>query len=82
MDVYGYGVLMNREQLPEELRHAVYLQSLPTDDELRTPLYYAEEEKELLRGTNLFGATEDRIREWKEESKVVRTTLKEDGLTW
>lgn len=60
----------------------MYLQSLPTEDELRTPLYYTEEERELFRGTNLFGATEDRIREWKEESEVVRTALKEDGLTW
>jgi hypothetical protein len=45
-------------------------------------LYFSPDERELLQGTNLHGATQDRIREWKEESEVVRRVLKQDSLTW
>jgi hypothetical protein len=73
---------MSRNGLPNELQHGIYLSSLPKDDGLQTPLYFSAEERDLLRGTNLHGATEDRERDWRAESDVVRTILKQEGLTW
>ncbi|WVR05731.1 hypothetical protein IAU60_002756 [Kwoniella sp. DSM 27419] len=67
---------------PSALRHRTYLESLPKPADLTTPLYFSEPELELLSGTNLLGAVEDRKREWKAESDVVRAVLGDEGLTW
>jgi hypothetical protein len=55
---------------------------LPSAEQLRTPLYFSEEELGLLEGTNLLGAVLDRRREWEEESVAIREVLKEYDLTW
>ncbi|WVF70755.1 hypothetical protein IAT40_005549 [Kwoniella sp. CBS 6097] len=67
---------------PSTLAHKVYLDSLPSPSDLTTPLYFNDSELELLKGSNLLGAVEDRKREWKAESDAVRAVLKEDELTW
>jgi hypothetical protein len=36
----------------------------------------------LLEGTNLYGATQDRRKQWKAEYEVVKKTIEEDGMTW
>ncbi|KAK7000969.1 SET domain-containing protein [Favolaschia claudopus] len=70
------------------LKHFPYVKSLPPRDNLRTPLHFSPAELELLRGSNLYGATLDRQREWKAEweecRNVVRTANEEwaDLLTW
>ncbi|KGB77599.1 cytoplasmic protein [Cryptococcus deuterogattii 99/473] len=67
---------------PRSLVHKTYLASLPSASNLPTPLYFTESELQLLSGSNLLGAVEDRRAEWSAESKALRTILKEDGLTW
>ncbi|WVQ97119.1 hypothetical protein IAU59_004229 [Kwoniella sp. CBS 9459] len=67
---------------PSSLAHKIYLDSLPSSSDLSTPLYFTDPELELLNGSNLLGAVEDRKREWRAESDAVRTVLKEEGLTW
>lgn len=57
------------------LAHKVYVDSLPKDEDMRTPLYFSEAEMELLKGTNLFGATEDRRKSWKAEWEHVVSIL-------
>ncbi|WWD17987.1 hypothetical protein CI109_102433 [Kwoniella shandongensis] len=69
-------------QWPPALAHLTYLDSLPNSSDLTTPLYFSDAELGLLSGSNLLGAVEDRKREWKAESEVVRSVLKQDGLTW
>ncbi|WVN85843.1 uncharacterized protein L203_100995 [Cryptococcus depauperatus CBS 7841] len=67
---------------PSALIHKTYLNSLPDPSTTLMPLYYNPCELELLTGSNLYGAVKDRQKEWFEESAVLRTVLKEDGLTW
>ncbi|KAK8865828.1 hypothetical protein IAR55_000976 [Kwoniella newhampshirensis] len=69
-------------QWPPALAHLTYLDSLPDPSDLTTPLYFTDPELRLLSGSNLFGAVEDRRREWKAEADTVRAVLKEQGLTW
>lgn len=50
-----------------QLSHYPYINALPSHDQMRTTLYYTEAERELLRGTNLYGATKAREEGWKNE---------------
>lgn len=74
--------VVRRREWPRSLLHKTYLASLPSASNLPTPLYFTESELQLLYGSNLLGAVEDRRAEWSAESKALRTILKEDGLTW
>ncbi|CED85624.1 N-methyltransferase [Phaffia rhodozyma] len=72
-------------QQPQLLRHAPYIEALPTATEMTTPLWFTPEEMELLRGTSVFGATADLRCQWEEEWKSVGTLLdltEADGFTW
>ncbi|KAJ7368667.1 SET domain protein [Mycena albidolilacea] len=70
------------------LTHFPYVKSLPARDKLRTPLHFTEAELELLKGSNLYGATLDRHREWKAEFEECRGPISTvdrewaDQLTW
>lgn len=70
------------------LAHRVYVDSLPSIEEMRTPLYFNEEEMNFLAGTNLYGATKDREKAWREEWKALQVILDQGGvisgstLTW
>ncbi|KAL1410964.1 hypothetical protein Q8F55_001907 [Vanrija albida] len=73
---------VHEAEAPAALAHYPYVRALPPPAELTTPLYFSEDERALLAGTNLAGAVADREREWGEESAALRSVLKEDGLTW
>ncbi|KAJ7094482.1 SET domain protein [Mycena belliarum] len=47
--------------------HRPYVQSLPSPESLRTPLHFTSAELERFKGSNLYGATLDRRREWRAE---------------
>ncbi|KAJ7930101.1 SET domain protein [Mycena leptocephala] len=49
------------------LAHLPYVKSLPSRDKLRTPLHFTAAELDRLKGSNLYGATIDRDREWRTE---------------
>lgn len=51
----------------KHLKHFPYLDLLPPKDELTTALYFTPEELDLFRGTNLYGACNDRLNEWQKE---------------
>ncbi|KAI9571841.1 hypothetical protein HD554DRAFT_2069851 [Boletus coccyginus] len=51
----------------EALRHFPYIQCLPRAANLLTPLHFTTTEREILRGTNLYGATSDRERDLRTE---------------
>ncbi|KAI0790317.1 SET domain-containing protein [Irpex lacteus] len=53
--------------LPPELEHRPYIDILPDPSQLRTSTYFTNEELEAFRGTNLHGATIDRINLWQTE---------------
>lgn len=74
--------VIRRREWPRSLVHKTYLASLPPASNLSTPLYFTESELQLLSGSNLLGAVEDRRKEWSAESEVLRSILNEDGLTW
>ncbi|KAK4692339.1 hypothetical protein P7C70_g9153, partial [Phenoliferia sp. Uapishka_3] len=65
-----------------ELQHQVYVDSLPTMDELTTPSYWSEAELSLLHGTNLAPAVGERMQGWKEEWEEVVHKLGGIDLTW
>lgn len=62
----------------DALAHGPYIDSLPPPP--ITPLYYTEKELALLTGTNLLPGSQERKRQWQEESKRVQELDK--GLTW
>ncbi|KIK04725.1 hypothetical protein K443DRAFT_646536 [Laccaria amethystina LaAM-08-1] len=49
------------------LAHYPYLNTLPCSEKLLTPLHFTSEEMQLFKGTNLYGATLDRERDWRTE---------------
>ncbi|GJN87614.1 hypothetical protein Rhopal_000569-T1 [Rhodotorula paludigena] len=62
-----------------DLRHHVYVEHLPSRDSMRTTLYFSAVERELLRGSNLHGATEEREAGWRQEwGEVVSWTTDEE----
>lgn len=60
------------------LAHGPYIDSLPPPP--ITPLYYTEKEQALLAGTNLLPGSQERKREWQEESKRVQEL--DEALNW
>ncbi|GAA5916508.1 SET domain-containing protein [Sporobolomyces salmoneus] len=69
------------------LDHGPYVSNLPKADSFRTTLFFTPQERELLRGSNLYGATEDRERMWKEEwqeltEKWISDERVRKELTW
>ncbi|SGY16550.1 BQ5605_C012g06905 [Microbotryum silenes-dioicae] len=66
-----------------ELRHQVYVDTLPTAFD--TPLWWTKAQVELLRGTNLKGAVVDRSKSWKAEWSSLVELLPESfkpQVTW
>lgn len=70
------------------LKHAPYIASLPTPDKLRASVYFTPSELSAFAGTNLYGATTDRLATLREEWSECRLVLTEAdgawgaGLTW
>ena len=62
--------------------HAPYLKTLPSEDKLRTPLYFSSDELELLSGTNMYGATLDRKHDWQAEWEGCRVSIAAHNEGW
>ena len=74
MTLYLALHLLPPSAIPEgvSLESRPYVESLPKAEDLRTPCWYNETEMQLLEGTNLLGATSDRLSGWKQEWKEVQ----------
>ncbi|KAL5524918.1 hypothetical protein ACEPAF_8787 [Sanghuangporus sanghuang] len=57
------------------LRHRPYIDILPKAETLLTPLYFSEDELDLFRGTNVYGATLDQSRICMEEYRQLREAI-------
>jgi hypothetical protein len=66
----------------DTLIHAPYLDTLPSPDQLRTPLHFTSAELDALRGTNLHGATIDRRRVWEAEWERCRADVSAVDVEW
>lgn len=64
------------------LKHRPYLHVLPHPSKLRTPLHFTEQELEALKGSNLYGATLDRVREWQTEWNQCRDAIRLVNEGW
>lgn len=49
------------------LKHFPYIDLLPPQSDLLTALYFTAEELEAFKGTNIYGACGDRLRDWQIE---------------
>ncbi|KAH0834002.1 hypothetical protein J3R83DRAFT_11238 [Lanmaoa asiatica] len=67
---------------PEALRHFSYIQCLPPAANLLTPLHFTTTEREILRGTNLYGATLDRERDWRADWIQCRSLVHGVDSVW
>ncbi|KAG8215253.1 hypothetical protein J3R82DRAFT_8807 [Butyriboletus roseoflavus] len=74
--------LCPEQSIPEALRHFPYTQCLPTAANLLTPLHFTTTEREILRGTNLYGATLDRERDWRAEWVHCRSLVQSVNHAW
>ncbi|EPS95499.1 hypothetical protein FOMPIDRAFT_1062699 [Fomitopsis schrenkii] len=64
------------------LAHRHYLDTLPSAEKLRTPLHFTHDELGAFRGSNLYGATLVRQREWQEEWKQCREAFAAANPAW
>ncbi|ESK96869.1 lysine methyltransferase [Moniliophthora roreri MCA 2997] len=70
------------------LQHGPYVEMLPSADKMRTGLHLTPEERELFKGSNLFGAIDDREKdcrsEWSECAKVIASSNSgwAEAFTW
>ncbi|KAF5393167.1 hypothetical protein D9757_001238 [Collybiopsis confluens] len=62
------------------LRHYPYAQILPR--QMQTGLFFTAEERELFKGTNLYGAIIDREREWMAQWSECRTVIAQSNEEW
>ncbi|KAF5358992.1 hypothetical protein D9758_004838 [Tetrapyrgos nigripes] len=62
----GFHFILGEESR-EHLSHHPYVKMLPSHDRLRTALHFTLEERELFKGSNLYGAIIDRENEWRTE---------------
>ncbi|KAH8830266.1 SET domain protein [Flagelloscypha sp. PMI_526] len=71
---------------PKQLAHGPYLDILPPAT--NTSVYFNEDELSSFKGSNLYGATLDRCRDWEDEWKACCQTISRskkdwaDGFTW
>ena len=77
-----HWVVGQPENGPPELMHYPYLATLPAPNTLRTPLQFRQVEFHLLKATNLFGAANDRVADWKEEWKVCKAVVENSNTGW
>lgn len=64
------------------LLHYAYVKTLPSAQKLRTPLHFTRLELESFQGTNLYGATLDREREWRAEWEQCRNAFSKANPEW
>ncbi|KAG6832172.1 hypothetical protein H0H92_004903 [Tricholoma furcatifolium] len=64
------------------LFHYAYVKTLPSAQKLRTPLHFTRLELELFKGTNLYGATLDRDKEWRAEWEQCRASFSKAKPEW
>ncbi|KAK7470347.1 hypothetical protein VKT23_001775 [Stygiomarasmius scandens] len=62
----GFHFILDGESCKDLLHHP-YVKMLPSRDKLRTALHFTPEERELFKGSNLYGAIYDRENEWRME---------------
>ncbi|PCH42980.1 SET domain-containing protein [Wolfiporia cocos MD-104 SS10] len=67
---------------PPCLAHWPYFATLPSPDDLRTPLHFTPSELEAFKGTNLYGATLDRQRILHAEWQQCYETISAANATW
>ncbi|KAJ3722676.1 SET domain protein [Lentinula raphanica] len=64
------------------LQHHPYVDTLPASKQLQTGLFLTSEERELFRGTNMYGAIQDREQEWRLEWNQCRNVVAEVNTEW
>ncbi|KAH9915320.1 SET domain-containing protein [Fomitopsis serialis] len=64
------------------LKHWPYLNTLPSADKLLTPLHFTATEIEAFRGSNLYGATHDRQRDWQQEWRQCQELFSAANSPW
>ncbi|GAA5848202.1 hypothetical protein JCM5353_005826 [Sporobolomyces roseus] len=69
-----------------DLQHQPYVDYLPSPDSMQTTLYFTPQERSLLVGSNLHGATEDRKHGWKQEWEEIFGWVRDERVkkevTW
>ena len=66
----------------KSLVHATYLNTLPTWEQLRTPLHFTSSELDIFKGTNLYGAALDRDRLWRTEWIECQSLIASANANW
>jgi len=75
--MHDVAISKELEELPSFLKHREYVQTLPRHQQMSMALWFNQAERDLLAGSNLGPAVEQREREWKAEHKA----LLESGLS-
>ncbi|TFK92891.1 SET domain-containing protein [Polyporus arcularius HHB13444] len=64
------------------LKHGPYIATLPSPDRLRTPLHFSDAELKAFQGSNLYGATLDRRRDWEAEWQQCKSVIAAANASW
>lgn len=70
-----YSLTHSVDSAPPQLEHRPYIEILPDPSQLRTSLHFTPSELEHFRGTNLYGATIDRRKDWEVEWEACRANI-------
>ncbi|KDR84012.1 hypothetical protein GALMADRAFT_56376 [Galerina marginata CBS 339.88] len=74
--------IVGPEENMDYLAHFEYINTLPTAEKLRTPLHFFASELQLFKGTNIYGATGDRERDWKFEWNQCCSVVRQSNHLW
>ncbi|KAG2013346.1 tho2 protein [Coprinopsis cinerea AmutBmut pab1-1] len=77
-----HWIVDHKELAKTTLIHGPYVNILPPSEQLSTSTYFTPEELERFKGTNLYGATLDRLREWQSEWKQCQNIVSEKKQGW
>ncbi|KAI0752124.1 SET domain-containing protein [Fomes fomentarius] len=74
--------IADRASTRDILKHAPYIDTLPTSDKLRTPLHFTDTELQAFQGSNLHGATLDRRQTWEAEWQECKVVVDAANAAW
>jgi hypothetical protein len=77
-----HEIVPHDSQAQYELKHKPYLEMLPSQEQLNTPLHFTSDELEEFRGSNIYRATLDREAQWKSEWEAVKILVEQSNKEW
>ncbi|PFH51319.1 hypothetical protein AMATHDRAFT_142848 [Amanita thiersii Skay4041] len=77
-----HWIISEEKEESQYLLHYAYINTLPSNDQLLTPLHFTPSELKAFKGTNLYSAALQRECEWREEFMRCLNAVQRASMTW